>query len=186
MLVLIFVLQTAAQPVPAGNAESPRPVQESRSDEDLQAMIERAKVLPPSDVARCLAEADENEIVVCGEDGDRFRVAPDPERRGRAVGGPPSAPNVDGPGIFQGPATMGGLCFIPPCPGEPAYIVDFSKLPEVDQAYLKKAREAEAAERARQNRQGQGQGQAADRAEAVAAEAAAVETPAKSDVDAPG
>lgn len=171
MLVLIFLLQAAVQPVPAGNPESARPPQQSRSDEELQAMIDRAKVLPRSDAERCLADADESEIVVCGSDDDQFRVPPDPERRGRAVGGPPSAPNVDGPGIFQGPATMGGICFIPPCPGEPAYIVDFSKLPEVDQAYLKQAREAEAAERARQNRQGQGQ--ATNRAEAVATEAPA-------------
>ena len=46
--------------------------------------------------------------------------------------GDPRTPNVDGPGIFQGPATIGGVCGIGlnPCPPPPAYLIDFSTLPE--------------------------------------------------------
>tara|TARA_A100001391_G_scaffold128194_3_gene87743 strand:+ start:1015 stop:1578 length:564 start_codon:yes stop_codon:yes gene_type:complete len=42
------------------------------------------------------------------------------------------APDVAGAGIFRGPATVSGVCGIGlnPCPPPPAYIVDFSALPE--------------------------------------------------------
>jgi|UPI000829ECE8 hypothetical protein len=33
-------------------------------------------------------------------------------------------PDVAGPGIFRGPPTISGLCFIPPCPKDPALIID--------------------------------------------------------------
>ncbi|MBU7579486.1 MAG: hypothetical protein KAF27_03300 [Porphyrobacter sp.] len=36
----------------------------------------------------------------------------------------PSTPDVAGPGIFRGPPTVSGLCFIPPCPKDPALIID--------------------------------------------------------------
>jgi hypothetical protein len=39
------------------------------------------------------------------------------------------APDVAGPGIFRGPATISGLCFIPPCPKDPALIVDVEAIP---------------------------------------------------------
>lgn len=38
-------------------------------------------------------------------------------------------PDVAGPGIFRGPATVSGLCFIPPCPDEPALIIDVQAIP---------------------------------------------------------
>ena len=38
-------------------------------------------------------------------------------------------PDVAGPGIFRGPATVSGLCFIPPCPKDPAVIVDVAAIP---------------------------------------------------------
>ncbi|WP_279351659.1 hypothetical protein [Erythrobacter litoralis] len=41
-----------------------------------------------------------------------------------------AAPDVAGAGIFRGPATVSGLCFVPPCPRPPAYMVDFSTIPE--------------------------------------------------------
>ena len=43
---------------------------------------------------------------------------------------PPLTPDVAGPGIFRGPATVSGLCLIPPCPKEPALIIDIESLPE--------------------------------------------------------
>lgn len=33
-------------------------------------------------------------------------------------------PDVAGPGIFRGPPTISGLCFIPPCPKDPALMID--------------------------------------------------------------
>ncbi len=41
-----------------------------------------------------------------------------------------AAPDVAGAGIFRGPATISSLCFIPPCPTPPAYMIDFSTVPE--------------------------------------------------------
>ena len=38
-------------------------------------------------------------------------------------------PDVAGEGIFRGPATISGLCFIPPCPKEAALIVDVEAIP---------------------------------------------------------
>ncbi|MET4133622.1 hypothetical protein ABIE62_002774 [Porphyrobacter sp. MBR-155] len=38
-------------------------------------------------------------------------------------------PDVAGPGIFRGPATISGLCFFPPCPDPPALIVDVEAIP---------------------------------------------------------
>lgn len=38
-------------------------------------------------------------------------------------------PDVAGPGIFRGPASISGLCFIPPCPKDPALIVDVTAIP---------------------------------------------------------
>jgi hypothetical protein len=33
-------------------------------------------------------------------------------------------PDVAGPGIFRGPPTFSGMCFIPPCPKDPALMID--------------------------------------------------------------
>ena len=38
-------------------------------------------------------------------------------------------PDVAGPGIFRGPPTISGLCFIGPCPKDPALIVDVEAIP---------------------------------------------------------
>jgi hypothetical protein len=38
-------------------------------------------------------------------------------------------PDVAGPGIFRGPATISGLCFIAPCPLDPALIIDVAAIP---------------------------------------------------------
>ncbi len=39
------------------------------------------------------------------------------------------APDVAGPGIFRGEATIGGMCFIPPCAKGPALIIDLTAIP---------------------------------------------------------
>ncbi|WP_110299214.1 hypothetical protein [Blastomonas natatoria] len=104
---------------------------------------------------RCQPSAAGRDIVVCGEAdaGAKFRVPADTEGR-LATGGPPPAPDVAGDGIFKGKATMGLGCIVPPCPPPKAYMIDFSKLPEVDEEYLARAREAEAAEKTRETDKG--------------------------------
>jgi hypothetical protein len=105
-----------------------------------EAAIERARSAygPPAPAPACpQRESIDGEILVCGQpqDDSRYRVQStsqlDP-RSAQALKDPvPRPPNVDGPGIFQGPATMGGGCFLNKCPLPPAYMVDFSRLPEV-------------------------------------------------------
>ncbi|MEP1421947.1 MAG: hypothetical protein ABJK59_09280 [Erythrobacter sp.] len=85
----------------------------------------------------CEEEADAariaNEIVVCrqlGEETDGSWNKEEFERNyaQRTQGEKPV--DVAGGGIFKGPATLGGLCVIPPCPGEAALIIDVEALPE--------------------------------------------------------
>jgi len=38
-------------------------------------------------------------------------------------------PDVAGEGIFRGPATISGLCFIGPCPDEPVLMIDIEAIP---------------------------------------------------------
>lgn len=122
-----------------------------RKADEWTGKEERAKKCQPSAAGK--------DIVVCGETDPnaKFRVPSDTEGR-LATGGPPPAPDVAGDGIFKGKATLGLGCIIPPCPPPKAYIIDFSKLPDVDEEYLKKAREAEAAERQREQDEKDGGG----------------------------
>ncbi|MEL6528820.1 MAG: hypothetical protein AAFQ27_02600 [Pseudomonadota bacterium] len=85
----------------------------------------------------CEEEADAakitNEIVVCrqlGEASDGSWNREDFERRyaQRTQGEQPV--DVAGGGIFRGPATVGGLCVIPPCPAEAAIMIDVEALPQ--------------------------------------------------------
>jgi hypothetical protein len=90
---------------------------------------------PPPELEDCSEESDGDEIVVCREKQDqtRFRVDStadlDPESRQALDDGLPRAPNVDGPGIFQGKGIASG-CWFGGCPPEPAIIIDFDELPE--------------------------------------------------------
>ena len=77
------------------------------------------------------------EIVVCRElevdtsqlySGSREAWLKDYAARTQNVGTLPP-PDVAGPGIFRGPATVGGLCLIGPCPDEPALIIDVEAIP---------------------------------------------------------
>ena len=85
----------------------------------------------------CEEEADAariaNEIVVCrqlGEatDGSWNKEEWERDYARRTQGG--STPDVAGGGIFRGPATVSGLCVIPPCPPEAAIMIDVEALPE--------------------------------------------------------
>lgn len=95
---------------------------------------------PPPPTQNCAKPSDnqsESEIVVCAEqerDYSEFRVQSttdlDPNSREALRDGVPRAPDVAGEGIFKGKATVTGGCFLQGCPPDPAYIVDFTLLPE--------------------------------------------------------
>jgi hypothetical protein len=94
---------------------------------------------PPPPAKKCPAVAPGPEIVVCAEEQEQsqFRYSDNEEAKDRYARetmdkGAPRAPNVAGPGIFTGPATVGSLCIpgLQSCPPPPAYIVDFKALPE--------------------------------------------------------
>lgn len=78
------------------------------------------------------------EIIVCrqlGEDPGNYYSGSREDATRRyaeetAFAGDILAPDVAGAGIFRGPATLGGMCFIPPCPKDPALIIDVEALPE--------------------------------------------------------
>lgn len=73
------------------------------------------------------------EIVVCRRrSGDENRLYDrETAARRHAERTQGEAPvDVAGPGIFRGPPTVSGLCFIPPCPKDPVYMIDFAELPD--------------------------------------------------------
>jgi len=78
------------------------------------------------------------EIVVCrqlGEDPDNYYSSSREEAQRRyaeetAFANSPGTPDVAGGGIFRGPATVSGQCFLPPCPDEPALLIDVEALPK--------------------------------------------------------
>lgn len=81
----------------------------------------------------------DGEIVVCAKEQEQsqFRIrsdrqAEDDYARETMFANDPQAPDVAGPGIFNGKATIGGMCIpgLQKCPPPPAISVDFSALPE--------------------------------------------------------
>lgn len=104
--------------------------------EQVAERAQKAYGPPPPEPACAPAEGDE--IVVCArqQDNSLFRVKSsselDPESEEALKDGLPRAPDVAGPGIFTGPATVGKLCIpgLQKCPPPPAIIIDFSALPE--------------------------------------------------------
>lgn len=73
------------------------------------------------------------EIIVCrrrSEEENRLYDKEIAERRHAQRTQGPQPVDVAGEGIFRGPPTVSGLCFIPPCPKAPVYMVDFDALPE--------------------------------------------------------
>lgn len=81
------------------------------------------------------------EIVVCRElpadtsqlySGSREAWLKDYAARTQNAGTIPP-PDVAGEGIFRGPATISGLCFIPPCPKDAPLIIDVTAIPHAPQ-----------------------------------------------------
>lgn len=120
--VLLFALLAgAASPAVAQRNSAAQAVEDARSAYGPQAPR-----------PRCPTVREGEEIVVCAEEQEQsqFRIrsdrdAEDDYARETMNKGDPRAPDVAGPGIFRGPATMG---FGGPPP--PAYIIDFGDLPD--------------------------------------------------------
>lgn len=103
-------------------------------------MLERAREAytedepAPEQPADCEVSGDETMIIVCApidDDPDRYRVTSRLDKADDSHlswGG--QAPDVSGPGIFKGKATISGLCIVPPCPPPPVYMIDVTALPE--------------------------------------------------------
>lgn len=96
---------------------------------------------PPPPMEDCSKDQEaailSGEIIVCRriKDQSEFRTMSREEAQNRYAEetmdkGTLATPDVAGAGIFRGPATASGMCFVPPCPKPPVYLIDFSKLPE--------------------------------------------------------
>ncbi len=105
---------------------------------DILAPIPTAPV-DPLDDAECTRDQEaariSGEIIVCAppRDDSEYRTDPNSSKRyaeETAYANDPQAPDVAGAGIFRGPATVSGLCIIPPCPPPKALIIDVTALPE--------------------------------------------------------
>lgn len=125
---VIFVWSLFGAPLGAAQDQSPVTAE--------QAIGNAEKAFgPPPPKPKCDPQ-EGDEIVVCAEEQEQsqFRVKSsselDPTSEEAIKDGLPRAPDVGGAGIFKGPATVGGLCFIPPCPKPAALIIDVTALPE--------------------------------------------------------
>jgi hypothetical protein len=116
-------------------ALAPAPLAAQDSGRSAEDMVETAKQSygPAAPKKRCDKESqDPDVIVVCGEleAQEQFRVRTDEEaendyaRDTMDKGAAPRAPNVDGDGIFKGPATFS---LTPPTP---ALIIDLEEIPD--------------------------------------------------------
>lgn len=123
MSLVLFTSQASAQQQPTLTAE------------DVAANA-NAAYGPPPPKPRC-APQEGDIIVVCAEEQEQsqFRLrddarAEDDYARETQFEGDPQAPDVAGPGIFRGKATVSGCIKGINCPPPPAIDVDFSALPE--------------------------------------------------------
>lgn len=124
------------------DATPPHSEAQERAAEGIDIRAEfRASERDPLHEAQCKRDQDaariSNEIVVCApvEENARYRIESREGAQTRyaeetAYANDPQAPNVAGKGIFRGPANIGGMCFVPPCPPPPALMIDLEALPE--------------------------------------------------------
>lgn len=143
---LLFVLPDAAMaqsfPIPiVGQAGEDGASAETDGGATAEEALARSADAygPAPPVNDCEPSAKSDEIVVCAtiQNQDQFRYSGSEAARDRYAAetmyaGDPQAPDVAGPGIFRGPATVGRLCVpgLQKCPPPPAITVDFSQLPE--------------------------------------------------------
>lgn len=125
--------QAAPGPGPETPAEPPPPP--LRAEQALAAAQQLYGPPPPEpEVAVECSNPDPGVIVVCAalEEQSQFRVPSSSDQGDDSqLGWDGVPPDVAGPGIFTGPATVGGLCGIGlnPCPPPPVYYFDITALP---------------------------------------------------------
>lgn len=138
---------TPAQAPPSRPARVPidlgpdAPVAEPPQQIDILAPPQTSEAADAVELKDCTDQTERGvvsgEIVVCRElpadtsqiySGSREAWLKDYASRTQNAGTLPP-PDVAGPGIFRGPATVSGLCFIPPCPKDAALIVDVEAIP---------------------------------------------------------
>lgn len=132
-----------ASPAEAQQAEgtNPRGSGADRSADTLAAA--RTQYGPPPQVEDCSAEQEaaiiSGEIIVCRrkQDTSEYLTGSREESQSRYAqetmyANDPQAPDVAGPGIFRGPATVGSLCIpgLQKCPPPPALMIDVTALPQ--------------------------------------------------------
>lgn len=121
----------------SGSAQA-QPTQNRREFEGINLMVTVPSNASDARIEEdCEDEADagkiSGEIVVCRQMGEASDGSWNKEKwqrdyASRTQGG--STPDVAGGGIFRGPATVSGMCVIPPCPPEAAIMIDIEALPE--------------------------------------------------------
>ncbi len=112
------------------------PISEPPQQIDILAPPQTSEAADAVELKECADQRErgvvQGEIVVCRElpadtsqlySGSREAWLKDYAARTQNAGTLPP-PDVAGPGIFRGPPTVSGLCFIPPCPKDPALIID--------------------------------------------------------------
>lgn len=90
------------------------------------------RITPDKSRSSCFRTVKRGEIVVCAPDEDKFRMPDTGEDATSAQAlndGRLHPPDVAGKGIFKGKPTMAGMCLLPPCPPEAAYMIDLSTIP---------------------------------------------------------
>lgn len=128
-----FALCSLATPVGAQERLEP---QSASPPQSIDILVE-----PPLEADNSYEDCEEDqdaatitgEIIVCrrrSEEENRLYDKESAERRHAQRTQGPQPVDVTGEGIFRGPPTVSGLCFIPPCPKDPVYMVDFDALPE--------------------------------------------------------
>lgn len=126
--VLFAVALLPAAPAMAQTTTAP-----AESDRAIAERMMMGPLTPDRSRSRCLRTVRQGEIVVCAPDEGQFRVPStaesDPESAQALNDGRLHAPDVAGAGIFKGKPTMGGMCMLPPCPPEAAYLIDLSSIP---------------------------------------------------------
>ena len=120
-------------PAPAV-AQDPPPVSDGDKAIAENILGTDGTVVPDRVRNRCANPTRPGEIVVCAGRPDAYRIPPtsetDPNSRQATDDGRLPPPDVAGAGIFRGKPTMSGMCVIPPCPPEAAYMIDLSAIPE--------------------------------------------------------
>lgn len=139
--------QAPASPAPPRQERIPidlgpdAPVAEPPQQINILAPVRSSEAADAVELKECADQTDrsivQGEIVVCRElpadtsqlySGSREAWLKDYAERTQNAG-TIAPPDVAGTGIFRGPATISGLCFIPPCPDPPALIIDVEAIP---------------------------------------------------------